>query len=104
MISQCLLGHEEIGEKYILVNDILSASNHYEALGVSGDSSCDEIRRAYIKVIRIHLPIVVHFLIMHYFIFCRKVGFATRINSYHLTLKQRKAFNVGIKYKVYVRT
>ncbi|GAA5798844.1 hypothetical protein HPULCUR_004250 [Helicostylum pulchrum] len=49
MISQCLLGHEEIGEKYILVNDILSASNHYEALGVSGDSSCDEIRRAYIK-------------------------------------------------------
>lgn len=65
MISQCLLSHEEIGEKYTLVNDILSASNYYEALGISDDSSCDEIRRAYIKVI-IHFPIVVHFLIMHF--------------------------------------
>ncbi|GAA5816501.1 hypothetical protein MFLAVUS_010030 [Mucor flavus] len=56
MISQCLLGHEEIGEKYTLVNDILSASNYYEALGISDDSSCDEIRRAYIKKSRICHP------------------------------------------------
>ncbi|KAG2237045.1 hypothetical protein BDF21DRAFT_20506 [Thamnidium elegans] len=56
MISQCLLGHEEIGEKYTLVNDILSASNYYEALGLSDDSNGDEIRRAYIKKSRICHP------------------------------------------------
>jgi hypothetical protein len=55
MISQCLLSnesnHEEIGgDKYTLVDNILSATDYYEALGLSDDSTSDEIRRAYIKV------------------------------------------------------
>lgn len=54
MISQFLLSPDEIAEeKYTLVNEILSATNYYEALGVSDDSTCNEIRKAYIKV-KIH--------------------------------------------------
>ncbi|KAI9354937.1 hypothetical protein BD770DRAFT_391734 [Pilaira anomala] len=57
MISQFLLSHEEIiEEKYTLVNEILSATNYYEALGVSDDSTCNEIRKAYIKKSRICHP------------------------------------------------
>lgn len=46
---------EEKEDKYDLVDDILSASNYYEALGLPDDSSFDEIRRAYIRVLSIHL-------------------------------------------------
>lgn len=45
---------EEKEDKYNLVDDILSASNYYEALGLSDDSSFDEIRRAYIRVLSIY--------------------------------------------------
>lgn len=45
---------EEKEDKYNLVDDILSASNYYEALGLPDDSSFDEIRRAYIRVLSIH--------------------------------------------------
>lgn len=90
MISQCLLGHEEIGEKYTLVNDILSASNYYEALGLSDDSTCDEIRRAYIKVCVFGYC---HFdLFMHHY--TREVEFATLINLYHHTRRLLKVSSV----------
>lgn len=48
---------EEKEDKYNLVEDILSASNYYEALGLPDDSSFDEIRRAYIRVLlrNVHL-------------------------------------------------
>ncbi|KAL7317388.1 hypothetical protein PS15m_003755 [Mucor circinelloides] len=47
---------EEKEDKYNLVEDILSASNYYEALGLPDDSSFDEIRRAYIRKSRICHP------------------------------------------------
>jgi hypothetical protein len=56
MISHELLGttasisDDNSKDKYILVDEVLSATNYYEALGLSNDSSYDEIRRAYIKV------------------------------------------------------
>ncbi|CAO3615266.1 unnamed protein product [Mucor hiemalis] len=49
MISECLLSSGECDEKYVLVDDILSASDYYEALGLSSDTTTDEIRRAYIR-------------------------------------------------------
>lgn len=51
MISECLLSRGESDEKYNLVDDILSATDYYEALGLPSDTTTDEIRRAYIKVI-----------------------------------------------------
>lgn len=51
MISACLLSRSnENDEKYTLVDNILSASDYYEALGLPTDTTTDEIRRAYIKV------------------------------------------------------
>ncbi|KAG2201362.1 hypothetical protein INT46_005886 [Mucor plumbeus] len=47
---------EEKEDKYDLVDDILSASNYYEALGLPDDSSFDEIRRAYIRKSRMCHP------------------------------------------------
>jgi hypothetical protein len=54
MISQCLLSHEETAGgrgKYALVDSILSARNYYECLGLTNDSTSDEIRKAYIEVL-----------------------------------------------------
>ncbi|GAN09149.1 hypothetical protein MAM1_0247d08671 [Mucor ambiguus] len=50
-ISTALIADEK-EDKYNLVEDILSASNYYEALGLSDDSTFDEIRRAYIQLIQ----------------------------------------------------
>ncbi|KAI8647342.1 hypothetical protein BD408DRAFT_408407 [Parasitella parasitica] len=47
---------KEKEDKYNLVEDILSASNYYEALGLPDDSSFDEIRRAYIRKSRLCHP------------------------------------------------
>ncbi|KAF1803116.1 hypothetical protein FB192DRAFT_1073894 [Mucor lusitanicus] len=47
---------DEKEDKYSLIEDILSASNYYEALGLPDDSSFDEIRRAYIQKSRICHP------------------------------------------------
>jgi hypothetical protein len=55
-ISPSLFRNEPSEDKYELVDRILSASNHYEALGLSQDSSVDEIRRAYIQKSRICHP------------------------------------------------
>jgi len=38
-------------EKYRCVEDIMKASDYYSVLGVKNNSSSEEIRRAYIKVI-----------------------------------------------------
>ncbi|KAL9549734.1 hypothetical protein MBANPS3_005067 [Mucor bainieri] len=51
-----LVTDEKEDTKYNLVEDILSASNYYEALGLPDDSSFDEIRRAYIQKSRICHP------------------------------------------------
>lgn len=85
---------EEREDKYNLVEDILSASNYYEALGLPDDSSFDEIRRAYIRVLlrNVHLQRDTDACVC-----CthRRVEYAIQINSYHLIPKQQGVFKVN---------
>lgn len=100
MISECLLSSGECDEKYVLVDDILSASDYYEALGLSSDTTTDEIRRAYIRVNNTHTHAAYIYkkknsiVDLHYY---RKAAYATQINLCHPIPEQRKVFNVKLQ-------
>lgn len=91
---------DEKEDKYSLIEDILSASNYYEALGLPDDSSFDEIRRAYIQVyLQINgLDMRGQHILMHVCLYTcctyRRVEYAIQINSYHLIQELPKVFKV----------